>query len=115
MDERAEEYLPLVTQASIDFLESTQTPITALPMGHVALDADVTPFDNSGSKKEGVSLTYKKHDGFAPMACYLGQEGYCVEFELRKGSQHCQKGTPAVLKRSLERAPPDQGPASAAA
>jgi len=104
MDERAEEYLPLVTQASIDFLESTRTPITALPMGHVALDADVTPFDNSGSKKEGVSLTYKKHDGFAPMACYLGQEGYCVEFELRKGSQHCQKGTPAVLKRSLERA-----------
>ncbi len=104
MDERAEDYLPLVTRASIDFLESIQAPITPLPMGHVALDADVTPFDNSGSKKEGVSLTYKKHDGYAPMACYLGQEGYCIEFELREGSQHCQKDTPALLKRSLERA-----------
>jgi len=104
MDERAEDYLPLVMEASIDFLESAQAPITALPMGHVALDADVTPFDNSGSKKEGVSRTYKKHDGYAPMACYLGQEGYCVEFELREGSQHCQKDTPELLKRSLERA-----------
>ncbi len=104
MDERAGDYLPLVMEASIDFLESTRAPITALAMGHVALDADVTPFDNSGSKKEGVSRTYKQHDGYAPMACYLGQEGYCVEFELREGSQHCQKGTPALLKRSLERA-----------
>ncbi len=80
MDERAEDYLPLVTRASMDFLESIQAPITALPMGYVALDADVTPFDNSGSKKEGVSLTYKKHDGYAPMACYLGQEGYCLVY-----------------------------------
>ncbi len=27
-----------------------------------------------------------------------------LEFELREGSQHCQKDTPALLKRSLERA-----------
>ncbi len=84
MDERAEDYLPLVEQASIDFLSSTQATITPLPMGHVPLDADVTPFDNSGSKKEGVSFTYKKHDGFAPMAAYLGQEGYCIEFGFHK-------------------------------
>jgi hypothetical protein len=24
------------------------------------------------------------------MAAYLGQEGYCLELELREGSQHCQ-------------------------
>ncbi len=104
MDERADAYLPLVSQASIDFLTSTQASITPLPMGHVPLDADVTPFDNSGTKKEGVSFTYKKHDGFAPMAVYLGQEGYCIEFEFREGKQHCQKDTPELLQRSLERA-----------
>nr|WP_230986832.1 hypothetical protein [Cohnella fermenti] len=50
--------------------------------------------DNSGTKKEGVSYTYKGMDGFAPMFAYLGQEGYGVNTELREGSQHCQNGTP---------------------
>lgn len=104
MDERAESYLPMIVKAPVDFLTSTQATITPLAMGHVPLDADVTPFDNSGSKKEGVSFTYKKHDGFAPMAVYLGQEGYCIEFEFREGKQHCQKNTPELLKRSLTRA-----------
>ena len=30
----------------------------------VALDIDPSPFDNSGTKKEGVSWTYLKFDGF---------------------------------------------------
>lgn len=30
------------------------------------------PFDNSQSKKEGVSCTYKGVNGYAPMAAYLG-------------------------------------------
>jgi hypothetical protein len=64
----------------------------------------VTPMDNSGSHKEGVSRTYKGCDGYAPMPVYLGQEGYCLEFELREGKQHCQKGTPALLDRSLSHA-----------
>jgi hypothetical protein len=68
------------------------------------LDCDVTPFDNSRTKKEGVSRTYKGVDGYAPMAAYVGQEGYCLELELREGSQHCQKGTPAFLQRVLGRA-----------
>ncbi len=104
MDERAKDYLPALVRASIDFLQSSQATITALPMGHVPLDMDVTPFDNSGSKKEGVSWTYKKHDGYAPMAAYLGQEGYGIEFELREGKQHCQKHTPELLQRALEKA-----------
>ena len=32
----------------------------------VALDIDPAPFDNSGTKKEGVSWTYLKFDGFNP-------------------------------------------------
>lgn len=33
-------------------------------------------FDNSGTKKEGVSRTYKGTDGYAPIFAYMGQEGY---------------------------------------
>jgi hypothetical protein len=35
------------------------------------------------------------------MAAYLGREGYCLELELREGKQHCQRDTPAFLKRVL--------------
>ena len=68
------------------------------------LDVDVTPFDNSKTAKEGVSRTYKGYDGYAPMAAYLGREGYCLEFELREGKQHCQRGTPEFLTRVLAQA-----------
>jgi len=51
--------------------------------------------DNLRTRKEGVSRTYKDCDGFAPMAVYLGEEGYCIDLELREGKQqHCQKGNP---------------------
>jgi hypothetical protein len=104
MDERAEEFLPLVLEASVTFLENAQAPCTPLETGHVPLDADVTPFDNSKTRKEGVSRTYKGYDGYAPMAAYLGREGWCLEFELRQGKQHCQNGTPAFLARVLDHA-----------
>jgi hypothetical protein len=62
----------------------------------------VTPMDNSGSRKEGVSRTYKGCDGDAPMPAYLmGQEGYCLAFDLREGKQHCLKDTPSLLRRTL--------------
>jgi hypothetical protein len=67
----------------------------------VALDVDVSPFDNSGTKKEGVSWTYKKVDGYAPIFAYLGEEGYLVHCELREGKQHCQDGTPEFLDAAL--------------
>lgn len=38
------------------------------------------------------------------MAAYLGQEGYCLELEMREGKQHCQKDTPQFLARNLVRA-----------
>jgi hypothetical protein len=104
MDEHAAVFLPLVSEASISFLENAQVRCTPLETAHVALDADVTPFDNSKTRKEGVSRTYKGYDGYAPMAGYLGQEGWCLGFELRHGKQHCQNGTPAFLEAVLERA-----------
>ena len=33
----------------------------------VPVDMDVSPLDNSGSLKKGVSFTYKKNDGYAPI------------------------------------------------
>ncbi len=104
LDERAAAFLPVVEEAAVDFLLSVEVKPTALDTGHVPLDADVTPFDNSNTRKEGVSRTYKGHDGYAPMAAYLGREGYCLEFELREGKQHCQRGTPEFLTRVLRRA-----------
>ena len=32
------------------------------------MDLDVSPFDNSGTKKQGVSWTYKKVDGYRYVA-----------------------------------------------
>lgn len=104
LDAHAAGFKDAVIGAGIEFLRRSQAPITPLANGLVALDADVTPMNNAKTKKEGVSLTYKGEDGFAPMAAYLGQEGYCLELELRAGSQHCQKGTPDLLIRVLERA-----------
>ncbi len=100
----AEQLLPLVRDGAVGVLKSVNAKPTALDTGHVPLDADVTPFDNSQTRKEGVSRTYHGYDGYAPMAAYLGREGYCLEFELRKGVQHCQKGTPEFLERVLGQA-----------
>lgn len=104
MDKHAGRFLPIVEKASQDFLSNIQPTLRPLSTGHIPIDADVTPMDNSGSHKEGVSRTYKGHDGYAPMAVYLGQEGYCLGFEFREGKQHCQKGTPAVLTNALQHA-----------
>jgi len=68
----------------------------------VPIDIDVSPFDNSGSSKQGVSFTYKQHDGYAPIFAYAGTEGYMLDCELRPGKQHCQCGTPDFIGRSVE-------------
>lgn len=68
----------------------------------VPLDIDVSPFDNSNTQKEGVSRTYKRVDGYAPIFAYLGEEGYLLNCELREGKQHSEKGFPAFLKQTLK-------------
>lgn len=75
---------------------------TALANGLVPVDIDVTPMDNSKSKKEGVSRTYKGFDVYAPMMAYIGTEGYTINFELREGKQHCQKGTVEFLQETIK-------------
>lgn len=72
-----------------------------LPNGFVPVDMDVTPFDNSKTKKQGGSRTYKGYDGYAPMMAYIGTEGYLINAELRERKQHCQKGTPRFLRETI--------------
>ena len=62
--------------------------------GCVHVDLDVPPHDNSKTKKEGVSRTYKGCDGY-------GTPGYFINTELRAGSQHSQKGTPGFLRETI--------------
>jgi len=69
---------------------------------YIPLDIDVSPFDNSGSKKEGVSWTYKKHDGYAPIFAYLGTHGYMLNCQLRPGSQHSNKGALEFIRQCLD-------------
>jgi len=75
-----------------------------LSTGHLALDFDVFTLDNSGTKKEGVGRTYMGFDGYAPIAGYLAEEGYCLGLELRPGTQHSASETPDFLRRLLPRA-----------
>jgi hypothetical protein len=73
------------------------------------VDVDSSPMDNSKTKKEGVSYTYKKYEGYHPIFAYIGKEGYMIDNELRPGSQHCQEGTPEFLRLLLERLPDGLG------
>ena len=69
---------------------------------YIPLNIDVSPFDNSESSKEGVSWTYKNHDGYAPIFAYLGTHGYMMNCELRSGSQHSNKGALEFIRQCLD-------------
>ena len=71
---------------------------------YIPIDIDVSVQDNSGSKKEHVSWTYKNLDGYAPIFAYLGTEGYMLANELRPGSQHSAKGAVEFGRRALDMA-----------
>lgn len=91
-----------ILAASAALLKKTAPKITPCFGPYVPIDADVSPFDNSGSRKEGVSCTYKLFDGYAPMLAYIGAEGYLLNAELREGKQHCQEGTPEFLRQTIK-------------
>lgn len=92
---------------SVDLLKAVQAPISqesGAAAGHVCLDLDTFVMDNSDSHKEGVSRTYRKVDGYTPIAAYLGNEGWCLGLELRPGKQHSVKDSEGFLLRVLSRA-----------
>jgi hypothetical protein len=71
----------------------------------VPVDVDTSPMDNSGTKKENIGYTYKGFSGYHPLFAYIGIEGYMMKNEMRPGSQHCQKGTPAFLTELCDELP----------
>jgi hypothetical protein len=101
LDEAACGLVPVINRCSRTMIKRLQASITGYPNGLIPLDVDVFPQDNSNTKKEGVSRTYKNYDGYAPIAAYLGKEGWCLEVELRPGSQHSQKGFVDFMKRVI--------------
>ncbi len=108
-DEDAASLMSLINDSLAEVVVNLDAPLTALPTRldkhqRIALDIEVFPMDNSGTKKEGVAYTYKGHDGYAPIAAYLGQEGWCLGCDLRIGSQHSQKEFIPFLEQVIQRA-----------
>jgi hypothetical protein len=96
--------LPIATlhEESAQLVAKHAPALTPCHGDWIPLDIDVSPFDNSGTKKEGVAWTYKRLDGYAPNFAHLGLEGYLIHCELRPGNQHCQEGTPEFLDKSIQ-------------
>jgi Transposase DDE domain group 1 len=93
--------LKILLDENITMIKNCDVVISPCYKDYIALDMDVSPFDNSKTKKVGVSRTYKGFDGYAPMFAYYGNEGYCLNAELREGKTHCQNGTPEFIKQTL--------------
>lgn len=93
----------LIDQTNLEILQNKNVKLTTCYKNYVPLDVDVTPMDNSGSKKEGVSYTYKEFEGFAPIMAYIGREGYLMKCELREGKANgqCAKTVP-FLKKTID-------------
>ena len=96
--------LTALDEANARLLRRAKPTLTPLSTGHIALDFDVFTLDNSGTRKEGIGRTYMGFDGYAPIAGYLSEEGYCLGLELRPGTQHSASETPDFLTRLLPRA-----------
>ena len=104
LDEKAEAFLPWVDEADLQLLRRAKVDITSLPCGWTPLDMDVFTLDNSQTRKEGIGWTYTGYVGYAPIAAYLGREGWNIGMELREGTQHSAEETDATLDRVLPRA-----------
>ena len=104
LGEAGDRALVALDEANERLLARAKPTLTPLSTGHLALDFDVFTLDNSGTKKEGVGRTYMGFDGYAPIAGYLAEEGYCLGLELRPGTQHSASETPDFLRRLLPRA-----------
>ena len=92
-----------ISSCNLNLLKQTRlTSETIDCRSYLPVDIDTSPLDNSKSKKEGVSRTYKNFDGYHPIFAYVGMEGYLLGCQLREGKQHCQKGTPAFLESVID-------------
>lgn len=104
LDLGAKTFIQIADECSIQLLERLSPDYGKLQTSQgdmIPIDADVSCHDNSGTKKEGLSYTYKGHDGFSNMYSYIGKHGFFLGCEFREGRAHSQKGTPAFLRQIL--------------
>ena len=88
---------------NIEMLKFCAVLQTCLEAQFIPVDFDVTPFDNSRSKKEGSNHTYKHFDGYAPMMTYIGQTGFMINNEMREGKAHSNcEGTDKYIENTLQ-------------
>ena len=64
-------------------LKSNGIVPTPLKIGMIPVDMDVTPMDNSNTKKEGVSWTNKKYMGYAQMRTQITHNYNIITFQFR--------------------------------
>jgi len=104
MVEEAEAIINQLRETSLNIIK--KAPINGIWINgkfYLPVDIDTTAMDNSKTKKEGVSHTYRGFAGFQPIFAHIGKEGYILDCELRPGSQHCQNGTPEFIKSLISR------------
>jgi hypothetical protein len=102
LDAKAGAIRDLADELSLRLLTRTEAPITA-HKGYVCVDLDTFAMDNSGTRKEDVTRTYRGFDGYTPIAGYLGNEGWNIGLELRPGSQHSASETDYFYERLFPR------------
>jgi len=109
MDQIGDRLRGVILRSNADMFRKNKVKPSANAAGYVPVDIDVTPMDNSDTKKEGVSRTYAGYDGYAPIVAYVGTEGFMADVELREGKQHCQKATLDFLWETLHQVRPMLG------
>ena len=85
--------------AVVSILKAFKVKFEPLSTGHAPLDADVTPHDNSNTKKEGIGWTYKHFFGYSPINAYLGR--YMINTEFRNGEQNGQKHAVEFFEQTI--------------
>lgn len=101
IEQRASDWLAPLFDANERLLCRAKVRTVPMACGYVPLDLDTFVMENSDCDKEGVGFTYTKVVGYAPIAAYLGHEGYLLELSLREGTQHSAKETEYTLERVL--------------
>lgn len=101
LDEIAKEFdeSEIAQNAVVSILKAFDVRIEPLSTGHLPVDCDVSPHDNSNTKKEGIGWTYKKFMGYSPIYAYLGR--YEINCEFRNGEQHSQKNAVPFFEQTI--------------
>jgi len=101
----SKEWEEILTEESLKLLKKWEVELTPSIREIVPLDIDVSPFDNSKTKKAGVSRTYKGFDGYSPIFGYIGKnEGYFIAVELREGKSHSQCDGGEFIRKAIRNA-----------